>query len=315
MRAVACVVAVAALSVPAGAPTTAVSADTRATAQPRTFPGSNGRFVFTRERPAGDHTQTDLLSGTSDATDVVRLTATPGRNEFGPAWGPRGMRIAFWRTRAPFGPGSLWVMAADGSTARRLTHGVDARDPSWNPAGTRLVYTAAAPGDIYTLRVSDGGERRRLTSGPALDFEPAWSPDGTRIAFTRSRPTGDPGDIFVITLATGQLVRVTDSPAYDHQVGWAPDGHHLVFERDWSTSSSIFTVRPNGTGVTRLTRGRHFDTSPTCSPDGRWIGFASDRGGVMSDLWVMRRNGADPRLVRHGTYPVGEPDWQALPTH
>src|SRR3990172_9209589 len=73
-------------------------------------PGANGRLAFEHEAPAGDHTQTDIYSVLPDGSQLRRLTATPDRNEFGPAWDPSGTRIAFWRTPAPFGPGSIWVM-------------------------------------------------------------------------------------------------------------------------------------------------------------------------------------------------------------
>src|SRR6266700_5686414 len=160
------------------------------------FPGTNGRIVFTHEAPAGDHTQSDIYTVNKDGTGLRRLTDTPNRNEFDPVYNAAGTRIAYWRTFAPFGFGSIWVMDADGTHQRRLTHGIDARHPAWNPQGTRLAYTGpgATQGDsdIWTLRVSDGKDRRRVTFNAAGDFEPAWSPDGTRIAFTRGVGPGSP---------------------------------------------------------------------------------------------------------------------------
>ena len=83
-------------------------------------------------------------------------------------------------------------MRADGTDQRQLTHGVDARDPVWDPTGTRIAFTLVEPGRYHlaTMRAADGGDLRVLTSGPDLDFEPAWSPDGTRLAFTRGSRAG-----------------------------------------------------------------------------------------------------------------------------
>lgn len=278
------------------------------------FPGGNGRIAFERESVAGDHTQTDLYSAGRDGTGVRRLTATPNTNELGPAWSAGGGRLAFWRTRAPYGPGSLWVMNADGSAKRRLTTGIDARDPAWNPAGNRLAYDRFGGHDLYTLRVSDGADRQQLTSGPPLDFEPAWSPDGARIAFSRGFATGDVGDVYLLDLTTHRVSRVTLSPAYDHQVAWSPSGRRLVFERDFDHSSSIFTVRPDGTDLQRLTRGGYFDTGPAWAPDGRLIVFGSDRGGgFLDDLWVIHPDGSDlHRLLGLGNASEGFPDWQPV---
>src|SRR4051794_12578510 len=139
------------------------------------FPGTNGLIAFEHEEPAGDHTQVDVFTVRPDGTGVTRITHSPNNNEFGPNWSPQGTRFAFWRTKAPFGPGNIWVMNANGSGGRRLTTGIDARDPAWNRAGNRLVYDhgVGSGSDLFTLRVSDGGDRHQLTSGDAEDFEPA----------------------------------------------------------------------------------------------------------------------------------------------
>jgi TolB protein len=280
------------------------------------FPGSNGRLAFQREMPAGDHTQTDLYTMRPDGSGLLRLTATPNRNEFGPAWNATGTRIAFWRTRAPFGPGSIWVIGPDGGHQQQLTHGFDARDPAWNPAGTRIVFTRVGGGNfnLWTMRAADGGDLRRLTSGPALDFEPAWSPTGTRIAFTRGFERGDVGDIYTKNISTGRLTHVTRSADYDHQAAWGPGGKRLVFERNFSASSSIFAVNGDGSRLMRLTRGPYFDTGPAVSPDRRLIAFGSNRGGVvLDDLWVMNADGTDLHRVRHLRFSEGLPDWRPRP--
>jgi TolB protein len=278
-----------------------------------TFPGDNGRLVFEREAPAGDHTQADLYAIRADGSHLARLTATPNKNEFGPAWNAAGTRVAFWRTKAPFGPGSIWVMDADGRHQRRLTRGFDARDPAWNPAGTRIVFTriTGSDFDLWTMRASDGGDLRQLTSGPALDFEPAWSPSGSEIAFTRGHEQGDVGDIFVMNLSSNDLSHITRTQAYDHQVGWAPDGTQLVLERDYDTASSIFTVDVTTGHVVRRTHGPFFDTGPAFAPNGRLIAFGSDRNGNdLADLWLMTKVGAQLHTVRHLRYSEGFPDWR-----
>jgi Tol biopolymer transport system component len=277
------------------------------------FPGANGLLVFEQESPAGDHTQTDVYSVSRNGTGVDQLTDTPNRNEFGPTWDPAGQRIAFWRTPAPFGTGSLWVMDADGTNQRRLTKGVDMRDPAWDATGTRLVANRSF--DLITLRVSDGHDRVPLTSGPELDFEPAWSPDGERIAFTRGFEKGDTGDIYVLTVADLTVHQVTHTAAYDHQVAWSPNGERLVFERDYNGSqASILTVRPDGSDIRRLTTGPAFDVGPAYSPNGRLIAFGSDRSGnFLHDVWVMDRDGGNQHRLVDLPWAEGFPDWQPIP--
>jgi Tol biopolymer transport system component len=279
------------------------------------FPGTNGALAFQIEAPAGDHTQTDIYTIQPSGTGLQRLTATADEHEFGPAWNATGTRIAFWRTPAPFGPGSIWTMKPDGTDQRRLTADVDARDPAWCPSDTRIAFTLVGTEgfDLWTMRGSDGGDRRQVTAGPAVDFEPAWSPDGTRLAFTRGSMDGDPGDVYAIDLATGAVTQVTNSPEYDHQVAWSPDGRRLVFERDADASSSIYTVKVDGTALTRVTDGPFFDTGPAFSPDGRLIAFGSDRaGGFLADLWLVNSNGTGVRRVRDLPDSEGFPDWRPV---
>ena len=52
-----------------------------------------------------------------------------------------------------------------------------------------------------------GGDARLLVSHPATESRPLFSPDGKRLAFTSTR-TGN-GDVYVLTLATGDLTRLT----------------------------------------------------------------------------------------------------------
>jgi Tol biopolymer transport system component len=289
----------------------ALGTATASTAGTRASTSANGLIAFETERPAGDHTQADISTIQPDGTGPVRLTRTPDFNEFGPVWSRAGDQIAFWRTPAPFGTGSLWVMSGDGTGKRALTRDIDARDPSWNALGTRLVYDLAS-NDLYSLRVSDGQDRQRLTSGPPFDFEPAWSPNGRQIAFTRGSTTGDPGDIAILTLNGHVVSRITHSAAYDHQVGWAPAGHRLVFERDYGDRSAVFTIKPDGTDLRRLTTGAHFDVGPAYSPDAQLIAFGSDRGDILDNLWVMNSNGTDQHELVSLPFSEAFPDWQPV---
>lgn len=283
------------------------------------FPGADGLIAFEHESIAGDHTQADLATIAAGGGPVAMLTDTPARNEFGPAWSADGERIAFWRTRAPFGPGSIWVIDSGGGDPRRLTSAIDARDPAWNPAGTRIAFSgpgrAANETDILIMRASDGTLVRRLTAGAKLDFEPAWSPSGAELAFTRGSSQGaDAGDLFVATLGDGRVRRLTHGSGYDHQASWSPSGARIAFERDQIQTAALHTIRRNGSARRRLTRGQHFDSGPAFAPSGTAIAFGSDRGSLLSDLWLVGPDGSGrTRLTDFPASSDGFGDWQPLP--
>ena len=113
-------------------------------------------------------------------------------------WSPDGQQIAFVsEERGPLPSGGccpssssdIYVMNADGSGSRRLTHKAGYNSaPAWSPDGRRIVFQSTRDGnrEIYVVN-GDGSGKRNLTRHPAQDGRPSWSPDGRRIAFVSNR--------------------------------------------------------------------------------------------------------------------------------
>ncbi len=113
-------------------------------------------------------------------------------------WSPDGRRIAFVdEERGPLPSGGccpssssdIYVMNADGSGKRKLTHKAGYNSaPAWSPDGRRIVFQSTRDGnrEIYVMN-GDGSGKRNLTRHLAQDGTPSWSPDGRRIAFLSDR--------------------------------------------------------------------------------------------------------------------------------
>jgi Tol biopolymer transport system component/ribosomal protein S27AE len=136
--------------------------------------------------------------------DLVRLTNVPG-NDTDPSWSRANDRIAFTSTRT--GDQDIWTMKSDGKGLVQLkAKGSKEDDPAWSPDGTKIAFATNREGTffIYIMDANGKNPHRLAKSGTAVEHDPTWSPDGKFIAFARA---GDPGQIVIVEVATGNQVR------------------------------------------------------------------------------------------------------------
>ena len=284
---------------------------------PSASPEPASRIVFSREG--------DVWAVDADGKNLARLTTNPAE-DFDPAWAPDGSRIAFRSHRD--GNEEVYVMNADGSGQRNLTRNPTADySPAWSPDGKLIAFMSDRSGDSELwLADAEGGRARRLTHRPGIDEYPSWSPDGRRIAFTctgggvLSEGVGD-FELCVVGSDGKGLRQITNAAGQSKQPAWSPDGSRIAFESDregwpcgissfaWSPDrpgeDELYSVRPDGTGLLRLTDDPRTDaTFPAWSPDGRRIVFV--RWG---ELLTMAPDGSNVRRLL-GPETGGEfPDW------
>lgn len=128
-------------------------------------------------------------------------------------WSPDSSRLMYC-SHAGDGNWAVWVMNADGSQQRQLTHptllqpaGSRGDYPgAWSPDGSRIVYSSDVDGDseLHVMN-ADGTDQRRLTRFRGADGAHAWLPDG-RIVFSHYR-TGDPLSHWYLIQADGTGLR------------------------------------------------------------------------------------------------------------
>jgi Tol biopolymer transport system component len=131
----------------------------------------------------------------------------------------------------------------------------------------RIAYMVKDHADHWQIWVanSDLSGAKKLTHGRYDSGWAVWSPGGTRLAF--------------------------DSNRTDH----TPNNSRHV--------NDVFVMKPDGSGVKKLTDSRGVSGDAAWSPSGSLIAFDSDRGDHkgFSDIYVMRPNG---RKLRRVTKPV-----------
>lgn len=173
--------------------------------------------------------------------------------------------------------GVLWLLPAQGGTAKRLTGDLfDIGLPSWSPDGTTLVFQSYREGvfDLWTIRV-DGSGLRRLTSGPFDHREPVFSPDGRAVAY--SCDEGGSYGIRVLDLASGTDRVIADGPEEEFEPAWSPDGSKLAFVAG-SRRVDVVSVA-DGARSTLVSEPAGVLHSPMWTPDGKDVVYARVVGG------------------------------------
>lgn len=136
-----------------------------------------------------------------------------------------------------------------------------------------------------------GESASRLTD---FGHNPAWSPDGKQIVCATTgfdRPDiryTSTGQLFAIDIATGQKRLLTEGIIDAVQPHWSPHGHRIAF---WGfrklPNRDIWTIPAQGGTAVTVTDDAYLDWNPVWSPDGKYLHFASDRGGS-TNLWRVR---------------------------
>lgn len=223
----------------------------------------NGReIVFTSNR-AGNN---DIYIVGSAGGVAQNLTSHPA-NDGWARWSPDGRQIVFHSNRD--GNFEIYVMdAIEGQPPIRLTEyaGID-QYPDWSPDGRRIIFRRDV--DIYVMELRTG-ETRRLTNAPPLNQMAVWSPNGRQIAFMSARD-GYPS-VFLMEADGSNQRNITPADDGDAETdwisrapSWAVNGQHIFFMSSRPSTgldTELFMVRPDGTGLARLTHSVGVDGSP-----------------------------------------------------
>jgi TolB protein len=198
----------------------------------------------------------------------------------------------------------IYTAKPDGSDIRPLfaSPAYDA-EATISQDGKTIVFTSARDGDleIYTMS-ADGSNVKRLTHTPGYDGGPFFSDDGKKIVYRADHPT-TPEDLARYrenlarhTYAPRSLeIRVMNADgSNDHAVTsngaanfapyFLPGAREIIFSSNLDDPKhrdfELYTIREDGTHLTRITFSPDFDGFPMLTRDGKKLVFASNRNGT-----------------------------------
>jgi Tol biopolymer transport system component len=191
-----------------------------------------------------------------------------------------------------------WVSAAAlvlaGVAAAKTIRGTAGADTLRGTARADVIYGLAGNDRLFGLggndRLIGGAGTDRISCGPGRD----------RVVADRSDRVA--GDCELVSRPSPP----PPLPARDGRIAFQS------FDPD-SGSYEIYTVNPDGSGVTALTAAPESDeTDPSWSPDALRVAFVSDRaGGVgrVTGIYVMNADGSGVRRLLAGGLEQTSPAW------
>jgi TolB protein len=318
-----------------------VVAITSATVAGATVPAKNGRIAFVRFGVVTGVQSSEIFVTKADGTSEQRITQPPsGYRDDLPNWSPNGSKIVFQRCALGGGSCLVWSTSSDGTGPERLSPGcpaaaippacADDRSPVYSPDGRHIAFvrTKAKP----VLMLADASLRRahavaRLGSSRGSPYGVAWSPNGKQLVFASvndARSGAHPIDGRAVYVVGANGTRARRLTPWGLEAGgrpdWSPDGRRILFHsysnRLGGVGANLYTVRPDGTGLTRLTHTQDSDRvlDGSYSPDGASIVFSATAHATaptqnMPDIVVMRADGTGVKPVTRSANWDASPDW------
>jgi Tol biopolymer transport system component len=187
----------------------------------------------------------------------------------------------------------------------QLTENPADSEPSFSADGHTIAFVRE--GDVYAMR-ADGSGQKQLTAGKEIDSRPLVSPNGRYVLFQRSATESAPRDLFTVHVNGGTPHALAPSAADEHEASFSPVGCTIAFVRTTEsplggTADDIYTVRPAGIKLRRLTRTPTVDEFAPRDLDETIVysrGESGEGPSAYADIYSMDEKGGHVRKLIAG---------------
>ncbi|MDI6694395.1 MAG: SUMF1/EgtB/PvdO family nonheme iron enzyme [Anaerolineales bacterium] len=160
--------------------------------------------------------------------------------------------------------------------------------PAWSPDGVNITF--------HLL----GGDLLMIKAAPGLNLEwhnsnctgASWSPDGKRLICSSSN-----NYYLILSSDSGIEINRVSTSYRLYTLSWSPSVDEFAYAVKDGEITRIERMQLGGNAPTILADAASENYAPSYSPDGQWIAYQSNKGSSLSEIWVMTREGNNPRRV------------------
>ncbi|WP_174492281.1 Tol-Pal system beta propeller repeat protein TolB [Acinetobacter sp. Marseille-Q1623] len=265
----------------------------------------SGRIAYVLRNPATPEQRYTLQIADTDG-EQPKTILTSRDPILSPAWTPDAQKIAYvsFETKRP----AIYVQ--DLATGQREKYasfrGLNGA-PSFSPDGKFMLFTASMHDnpEIYQMDL-ETRQVKRMTHDSAIDTEARYAPDGKSFIFTSDR--GGSAQIYRYNLADGTTKRLTFRGAFNARGSLSADGKYVALVHRPSGSNYKVAIQEISTGITNILTPTSLDESPSFSPNGQMVVYAT-REGNRGLLSIMSTDGRFRMNLPSEQGEVREPAW------
>jgi TolB protein len=247
-----------------------------------------------------------------------------------PSWSPDGKWIVYtaddnWNSI------QLEIVNVETGEIRKLTNDQQLYvDPVFSPDGKRIAYVTTQPAgylnvsvrsvvngdwagpEIAVTRDNSFGKARQYFADHDFHTQPAWLRDSSELLLVANRNVAlGSGNLFRVPMEADAMSKaklvLDEQSLYRTRPDVSPDGTRIVYSSTGGSSDQfnhLYVLPVAGGQPVKITFGDYDDFHPRWSPDGEWIAYITNEGGL-PQLCLLETFGGEKRLV-----PIRERKWK-----
>lgn len=265
------------------------------------YASPNGHWIAIE---VGCEASVHTLVMTAATGEIRSVWPEPWKSSFFLNWAPDGDSLLI--RVGHLGESGVFLVNARDERSRQMDTPPFTYDATFSPSGERMLYVTTQGlgfGSEVWLMDRNGRNKEQIIHDSAhIIAYPRWSPTGDVIAYIRMPDSNVPFPVGELVLADGnghnEVVVAPADAGHGYPPVWSPDGRQVAFvarENEDNQRADVMAsalesniyIADGATGeVQAVTRFEGVLTeSLAWSPDGAWLAFSTNAGGV-ADVWL-----------------------------